>query len=219
MKNDSNRLLLSQLCILKSFGIIKKENNNINNNNHDNKVISNKTNVNNKKEITKRNKKNEIINIDNFSDFKDRRINNALAQFNKKELIEFKNKYNNIKEYINDEIYGSIVSLLLDGEVKVKGKEYIVFVYHDNKFADYFNNLYNKVENLLYSIYNINYKVIAINENDWEIIKKDFNSSMKMGMNKYNLKDDITLNKKENKDSTFENNDIDNMFKEIVKYE
>ena len=42
---------------------------------------------------------------------------------------------------------------------------------------------------------------------------------MKMGMNKYNLKDDITLNKKENKDSTFENNDIDNMFKEIVKYE
>ena len=45
---------------------------------------------------------------------------------------------------------------------------------------------------------------------DWEIIKKDFNSSMKRGMNKYNLKDDIELEKGKNKDSTFENNDIDN---------
>ena len=87
------------------------------------------------------------------------------------------------------------------------------------KFTDYFNNLFNKIEELLFKLYNEKYKVIAINENDWEIIKKDFNSSMKNGLNKYTLMDDIVLDIKNREDNTFKYNDIDNTFKEIVKYE
>ena len=72
---------------------------------------------------------------------------------------------------------------------------------------------------MLFKLYNEKYKVIAINENDWEIIKKDFNSSMKNGLNKYTLMDDIVLDIKNREDNTFKYNDIDNTFKEIVKYE
>ena len=229
MKIDNNRIMLAQLCILKSFSIIKKvkENNDIDNtikeckkenNDIDNTIKEcKKENDNNKKEKTKANL--EIIKISNFNEFKNRRINNALAQFNKRDFIKFKNTYKNIKDYINDELYGSIVSILLDGEVKIKGNEYIVFVYSDMKFTDYFNNLFNKIEELLFKLYNEKYKVIAINENDWEIIKKDFNSSMKNGLNKYTLMDDIVLDIKNREDNTFKYNDIDNTFKEIVKYE
>ena len=178
MKIDNNRIMLAQLCILKSFSIIKKvkENNNIDNSIKECK----KENDNNRKEKTKTNF--EIIKISNFNEF-------------------------------------TIVSILLDGEVKIKGNEYIVFVYSDMKFTDYFNNLFNKIEELLFKLYNEKYKVIAINENDWEIIKKDFNSSMKNGLNKYTLMDDIVLDIKNREDNTFKYNDIDNTFKEIVKYE
>ena len=42
---------------------------------------------------------------------------------------------------------------------------------------------------------------------------------MKNGLNKYTLMDDIVLDIKNREDNTFKYNDIDNTFKEIVKYE
>ena len=88
-------LIIIGFCILKSFSIIKKvkENNNIDNSIKECK----KENDNNRKEKTKTNF--EIIKISNFNEFKNRRINNALAQFNKRDFIKFKNTYKNIKDY------------------------------------------------------------------------------------------------------------------------
>ena len=134
-------------------------------------------------------------------------------------MIEFKEKYGEIKNYINDDIYGSIVSILLDGEIKIKGREYVTFVYKDKQFVDYFNNMYKRIEELLFKLYNKKYKVIAINYNEWEEIKNEFNECIKKGIKKFVLKEDILLNINENDNIKFKNNDIDNMFKEIVKYE
>ena len=70
-----------------------------------------------------------------------------------------------------------------------------------------------------FKLYNKKYKVIAINYNEWEEIKNEFNECIKKGIKKFVLKEDILLNINENDNIKFKNNDIDNMFKEIVKYE
>ena len=219
MKLDNNKQLLSQLCILKIYSVINNESSIILNEkiNKKNEYYNDDINKNDKTEkifIPK-----EVISINNFQEFRDRRINNSLANFNKKDLIEFKEKYGEIKNYINDDIYGSIVSILLDGEIKIKGREYVTFVYKDKQFVDYFNNMYKKIEELLFKLYNKKYKVIAINYNEWEEIKNEFNECIKKGIKKFVLKEDILLNINENDNIKFKNNDIDNMFKEIVKYE
>ena len=118
MKFENNKLLLSELCLIKinsllnnNKQIVKKE------------VIEQPINKNDetKKSISQEIKlastsKSEIIKLSNFKEFKKVRINNALATFNRKDLLDFKEKLLMIKDYVSSEKYGSVVSLLLDGE-------------------------------------------------------------------------------------------------------
>ena len=164
-------------------------------------------------------KNNDLIKLSNFNEFKKIRINNTLANFNRKDLLEFKNKINKIKEYISSEKYGSIVSLLIDGELKAKGNNYIIYVYNDNKLSDFFNNSIIDIELFMKEVFNEQYKMISVSLNDWEIIKKDFNNSLKTGEKKYIVMKDIELILPKDEINTIVLNDIDNMFSEIVKYE
>ena len=69
------------------------------------------------------------------------RINNTLANFNKKQLLEFKKNFDDIKELLMDPDYSSIISLMLDREVKAKGENYIIFVYEAKNLDEYFNSI------------------------------------------------------------------------------
>ena len=162
---------------------------------------------------------NELTNLPNFIEFKKIRINNTLASFNRKDLLDFKNKICKIRDYMSSEKYGSIVSLLLDGELKAKGNNYIIYVYNDNKLSDFFNNSIKEIELFMNKIFNEQYKMISVSLDDWEIIKKDFNNSLKTGEKKYALMKDIDLVMPNDEKNTIGPNDIDNMFSEIVKYE
>ena len=68
-------------------------------------------------------------------------------------------------------------------------------------------------------IFNEQYKMISVSLNDWEVIKKDFNNSLKTGEKKYVLMKDIELVMPNDEKNAICPNDIDNMFSEIVKYE
>ena len=50
-------------------------------------------------------------------------------------------------------------------------------------------------------------------------IKKQFNQSIKNGENKYILMKDVDLEIEQKENTVIKNNDIDNTFNEIVKYE
>ena len=165
------------------------------------------------------NNKSEIINLSNFKEFKKVRINNALATFNRKDLLDFKEKLLMIKDYVSSEKYGSVVSLLLDGELKAKGNNYIIYVYNDSKMTDFFNNKLKEIETFMLEIFKQQFKVISTTLNEWEIIKKDFNNSLKNHEKKYTLVKDVELIIPSDKTKSIEPNDIDNMFSEIVKYE
>ena len=215
MKFENNKLLLAQLCLIKintllnrNIQVVKKEINE--------KTIQNKKNI--SREIITAAKE-DIINLSNFKEFKTVRINNALATFNRKDLLEFKKKLLMIKDYVSSERYGSVVSLLLDGELKAKGNNYIIYVYNDSKMTDFFNNKLKDIENFMLEIFKQQFKVISATLNEWEIIKKDFNNSLKNHEKKYTLMKDVELIIPNDKSKTIEPNDIDNMFSEIVKYE
>lgn len=225
MRFENNKLLLSQLCLIKinsmlnsNKQIVKKE-----------IIIKQKNfeeatkNISQEiKNVEKKNNKkmsNELTNLPNFIEFKKIRINNTLASFNRKDLLEFKNKICKIRDYMSSEKYGSIVSLLLDGELKAKGNNYIIYVYNDNKLSDFFNNSIKEIEMFMNEVFNEQYKLISVSLNEWEIIKKDFNNSLKNGGKKYILMKDVELLIPTDEKNTIGPNDIDNMFNEIVKYE
>ena len=225
MRFENNKLLLSQLCLIKinsmlnsNKQIVKKE-----------IIIKQKNfeeatkNISQEiKNVEKKNNKkmsNELTNLPNFIEFKKIRINNTLATFNRKDLLEFKNKICKIRDYMSSEKYGSIVSLLLDGELKAKGNNYIIYVYNDNKLSDFFNNSIKEIEMFMNEVFNEQYKLISVSLNEWEMIKKDFNNSLKNGEKKYILMKDVELLIPTDEKNTIGPNDIDNMFNEIVKYE
>ena len=218
MKFENNKILLSQLSMIKIISMLKNKK----------LKINNKQNIDypekqSEKELIKISQKNSNninkITTNQFNEFKKIRINNTLAQFNRKDLILFKNQINKINDYLSNQKYASTVSVILDGEIKAKGNEYIIFVYNDEKMADYFNNNISIIEQFLLEVFNKKYKVISVDKDEWEIIKKQFNQSIKNGENKYILMKDVDLEIEQKENTVIKNNDIDNTFNEIVKYE
>lgn len=218
MKFENNKILLSQLSMIKIISMLKNKK----------LKINNKQNIDypekqSEKELIKISQKNSNninkITTNQFNEFKKIRINNTLAQFNRKDLILFKNQINKINDYLSNQKYASTVSVILDGEIKAKGNEYIIFVYNDEKMADYFNNNITIIEQFLLEVFNKKYKVISVDKDEWEIIKKQFNQSIKNGENKYILMKDVDLEIEQKENTVIKNNDIDNTFNEIVKYE
>lgn len=215
MKYENNKLLLSELLLIKIDKLLNEKSNILKQKNEPEKIEKKEEKKIEEKKIEENNEeiRNELI-----EKLKKIRINNTLAQFNKRDFQNFKKEFSIIKNYINDEQNGEYVSLLLDAEIKAKGKEYIIFVYNDNDMSILFNKMLSRIESFLKNIFNEEYKIISTDKNSWEIIKKEFNSNLKLGNNVYKLQEEIIIdnNKKEN---IIKNNDIDNMFNEIVKYE
>lgn len=221
MKYENNKLILAQLCIIKINSMLNKTKKTVKEDVEENiKNISQEIKVKNFKDNNNNNNNNwEIINLPNYIEFKNRRINNTLALFNKKDLISFKKQLKKLNDYISNEKYGSVVSLLLDGELKAKGECYIIYVYNDQKMSELFNNTIKSIEEFMSLIFNDKYKMISVTLEEWNDIKIKFNNGMKNGKNNYVIQNDIELQIPNGNNSVVENNNIDNMFSEIVKYE
>ena len=158
-----------------------------------------------------------------ISEIKKIRFNNSLANFNKKELLEFKKKFDDIKDLLMDPDYSSIISLMLDGEVKVKGNNYIIFVYESKNLDEYFNSILLDIEKALKKVFNEDLKPIAISNDYWEIIKLEFNNSLKQNKKMYNYIEETynleEIFKPEQKNKiTNSNNEIEEIFEDIIIY-
>ena len=214
IKLENNKKLLIELGLIKIYNILDK------------KVIKNNAVIVDKKNVVKNENKKDITItsniVDNIKKIKDIRINNTLAKFNKRELLELKNNINKINELINVQEYSSIISLILDGELKARGGNNLIFVYTSLSLEQYFNSSIILIEKILREVFNVNYKVISVNAREWEIIKKDFNNSMKNKQNNYvyqeedfNVEDLLKIS---NNSEEIVKNDIDKLFAEIVEY-
>ena len=119
------------------------------------------------------------------------RIDNTLSKFNKQILLSFKDKMNDFKKYSSSVNYSFAADLILDGQLKAISNEYVVFMYSSQLTADVFNRKLDLVEELISKVFSHKLKAISIDEENWNIIKKEFN----------------------------EKNDLDELYGSLVQYE
>ena len=120
------------------------------------------------------------------------RINNALALANKNLLEDLKICWVNLSDYLYNKEFGSVVSFLIDGNVRVVGEKNVIISFKYNSTLE--NALLNisKIESLLYLIVNKNYKVSFVLDDEWEQIKNKFILDKKNGIT-YTYKEEIIL--------------------------
>lgn len=164
--------------------------------------------INSKNNIISDQFKNKIINIRNI------RVNNTLCNFNKKELIDAKNKLSDINAMLTNPEYTDVISIIVDGELKAAGNNYLIFMFKTNRMEEEFNSNLLKIDKALSELFGINVKSIATDNENWNVIKEEFNSKKK----KYSIIDEpIDLEEYLKLESDNQSN-IDNLFGEIVEY-
>ena len=216
-KNTNNVRLLFELSVIKMLEL-KKE-----------KVIVNKVKdeipiLEEKKQIkveTKIEKKEATDAVKkDIEKLKQIRINNTLSKFDKKELVSFKSDLDRIKELLMDPDYSSVVSLILDGDLKAKGDRNLIFVYKIKNLEECFNLSLIKIEDSLKKVFGVEYKPIAVS---MDPIKIEFNKNMKSKNNIYEYKEEEKkleeiYEMKDEQEIKQDKNEIENIFEDVIVY-
>ena len=124
-------------------------------------------------------------------ELKNQRIENTLAKFSKSKLLEIKNNISQVKPLLINNKYSQYVSLLLDGSIRAASDNNLLFMYEINSDAQLFNNNTQILEEIIEKSLGNNYKLIAVNLNEWNKIKDEFNSHTKAYVYKVEKKDSV----------------------------
>ena len=116
---------------------------------------------------------------DEVDEFKRIRINNTFATADKKYLIELKNNWSKILDYILDDNYGSLVGILKDANPIVVGEKNIILLSDYDNISDRINDDYKLIEEFISKVFGSVYNVICLNKNEWEIEKNKFMENKK----------------------------------------
>ena len=121
------------------------------------------------------------------------RINNTLALASKKILIEIKSLWNNISAFVVDPNLGPTAGLLLDGEVKVASENSLIIAYPYESMT--FRAIYSilKIEKIITEVIGREYKVIAVDEDEWLKIQDNYISKFRKGEKINLIEDEIEL--------------------------
>ena len=107
------------------------------------------------------------------------RIENTLARFNKKNLLDLRKKKDEIKYYLVDPDNGKYAALLMDGEMKAASDEYVIYVYTSSEDVELFNTHFPEIEKIFTLAMKKAYKLVAVTDEQWEKIKDEFNNKRK----------------------------------------
>ena len=113
--------------------------------------------------------------------------------------------------------YKKIIPILMDGQIKAYGNNQIIYSFKEDYCANIFNENIVLIEEIIFKKIGSKYKVIAVSNKEWDIIKKEFNDKTK----KYNYVEEnfniqLFAKKKINKNSDEDN--IKKTFGDIVNY-
>lgn len=176
MNNSLNVRLLFELMIIKVTG----------GNPLENQIVEEskpKTSVINKIEEKKTEVKNEVLEASNttieIDTIKEIRINNALANVDKTKMQNIAKQLDDIRTLIVNSKYETMAGYMIDAKVKAFGNQQIVLAFEDIVTANNINANLILVEEMIEKITSDKYKVIAVCKDEWDIIKKEFNSKSK----------------------------------------
>lgn len=145
-------------------------------------------------------------------DIKRIRINNALALFDKKRLLSFKNNINHLKNALLDQEFSQLASLILDGELKVLGDKFLVFLFSDTPMTVLFNQNMFMIDAMMQKYFSENLKCVAVDLEEWNQIKSEFNSKTKV----YTYMEEKEYVEKTKKNEN--KNTIESLFNDIIEY-
>lgn len=154
------------------------------------------------------------LNIKKLKQLINIRINNTLCNFNKKYYLQVKEKINQIHRLVIDPKYSKYASLVLDGDIKAAGNQYLIFVFDNEKETKIYNENIRFIDEMFPILFSENFKSIAVDSNQWNIIKEEFNKKKK----KYEYMEEPE-NLIEELYSTKKENSIEVSFGNIVKYD
>lgn len=146
------------------------------------------------------------------------RINNALVSVSQKNRNQFKEKLEELKELLMNPDYSKLISLLFDGELKAISDQYMIFVYKTSLMAEAFNLEILSFEKIFADYLHGEYHMIAVDENEWDVIKKEFNAKKNQYVFQEETIDIHTIFEQENI-CVHKTNIIDELFENIVEYE
>lgn len=214
IKLSSNSIIL---FIVSTFKIINdnfiRKNNTIDNNNESistkniEKAVENVKNEEKKIEVDDIKKLKEEITskMDTLNEFINTRINNTFVYANKKDLLEIKDKWNSISNYLLNEKYGVNCGILKEVNVVAAGNNNLILVSNFDSVVDKVNMKLAELESTLLSIFGNQYKIIAISNDRWNSEKEKYVLNIKKG-NKYEL-----IEEKSNKNDNTEKTPVDEL--------
>ena len=214
IKLSSNSIIL---FIVSTFKIINDNfisKNNVVDNNKESistknieKVVENVKNEEKKVEVEDIKKLKEEITskMDSLNELINTRINNTFVYVNKKDLLEIKDKWNGISNYLLDEKYGVNCGILKEVNVVAAGNNNLILVSNFDSVVDKVNMKLTELESTLLSIFGNQYKIIAISNDRWNSEKEKYVLNIKKG-NKYEL-----IEEKSNKNDNTEKTPVDEL--------
>ena len=178
-KNTTNKKLVFEILIIKLLQTnvciegVKD--------NQENKQLKIK---NKEKETTKETPKEKIkeknkISGEQIEQIKKIRVNNTLAGFSKKLTNQINSKIASLNEYLIDSSQRKYISIILDGKLKAASMQNLIFVYKTKRESDNFNQKVIEIEKIIKNFLNQEYKIVSVDEEEWEKIKQEFNSQKK----------------------------------------
>lgn len=104
------------------------------------------------------------------------RINNTLAGFQRKKLLDMKEKVEDFRSLLLNPDYNESATLIIDSEMKAASDTHVILVFEKEWVSDIFNQKLVQIEKLFEEVYDRHVKVISCNSKEWNEIKNNFNS-------------------------------------------
>ena len=162
------------------------------------------------------NQETEPISNEEILKLKQIRVENTLAEFDKRILNPLQKRLESLKDYTIDLEYKEIALLLLDGKLKAASKEYLIYVFDEAIASNKANSKLLQIESLIKIITGKDLRVITVNNDEWENIKEEFNSKKKEYVKKEETEE---IRKIIEKLKTTHEDFLENNFSDIISYE
>ncbi|MDO5568698.1 MAG: DNA polymerase III subunit gamma/tau [bacterium] len=140
-----------------------------------NKPVENLLEVPNKKELNNiQNQKREVKLTDYLFPKRDLRINNTFCSAAKNKLVDAKNKWNQLDDFLIVDKYKIVAGLLRDTSVLVAGDNNLILLAKSLAVRDRVNTLEKQVSLLLKELFNKTINIVCLNEKEWEIERRKY---------------------------------------------
>ena len=110
-----------------------------------------------------------------------------------------------------DPDYGKSASMVMDGTLKAASEENLIFMYKTRHLSNLFNENLIMLEKTIEKVCGKHYNVIAVSEEEWEKIKKEFNGKLRKFVYQ---KEDIKLEEI----FSSQKDELSSLFGDIIEY-